>query len=548
MKIERKILDETGTDVAVAHINLQLEYGDHDRPHTKEEILNFLMTTYSKLGARHGEDNWDIFFKPANDFLAQLSAEDQYALHDFYLACRRTNSAIQGEAVTAEFIKDIIVRDLADHAAEMVQKTDIPAKAVQFVMGSDLQFPDLSNVGNRPHDTTALTFRLPEYQIITAMSVLCKVMSPVWGDFVARTQPYIDTINKEMHCLITMLPILEHQSFQEVYEKLRGYMKNSIKTDFNRKENANKNNNYDLGFTLKNAGFSDERFEKYVEGMLFVKKLALYDPNKIDCDVMKYIAVNIQATINTAVTHLGKSSNTMVRKEQTRSASEGERDGVTQLESESRVSRVSADVPVLARHGTDKAVARLLEKLNIPKKSFKETVAFYNRNIIQMSPYARTIMSSIMGQYIGGAQSIQYLTAQSAIRLASLTQLHMAMHWPPQLVHMLTATYPATPKEEVASAADGRILMNYETSREYKQCVNAVPYLLGPNKSIKAQITANVEFVTKYHHFYNTAEAVADFMDEAPQTQGTPLVYDEFIIQQLCGLIAAASGDDTASV
>lgn len=564
MKIIRHLTDATGTEMTMARIELDLPYGKHDRPKLLDENLDFFMKTYSKLGRSAGPEAWDLFFHLTNRFMsrdlgktpnekeqldlyqtARLEDEDLFALHDFYLDSKRILTTVTRENY------DKIISHISDNLDALMRKVNLPKKLLAFVVKEDLLYPDLSQIGTRAHDHEDLTFRLPEYKVLTAMSIFCKMMSPIWGDFIFRTSSYIDTNNKESHCLMMITPVLEHPTFVSVHHKLKGYMDNSIASFFKKQMGFQKNDANDMGFTLAHTGFGEDRFALNVYGMLFVKKLALYDPipekvgegKPIARDIMKYIAVNIAATINTTVHALQKSSDTMVRRDPSMSKSEGDKDSTTILESESRVSRITADVPAIVAFGVEAAILRMLKDNNISKTAYDATVAYYDRHLVQISPYTKTILSTFAGKMIGGGKSLQYLRVNTMVKLISLTQLHLANHWPPQFIHLLTATYPTTPKEEMASPVDQRILMTYDTSTDYKQCLHVFPFSLGPFKDIRQQIDDNVRFITEFHHFYNTAPAVTDAMGEENVPKDEALVYDEYIVAQLCEFLVKY-GDD----
>jgi len=546
MKIERCVTDSTGTPLTVAHIVMSPTPTETEVD--LERDLVFFVHTYAKLRRSAGQESWDAFFDLTNKFLAGLPPEVQTRLYQFYEVSK---AAIRG--VTADNY-DRVINMIADDLQKTVRQTDLPRLTLDFIESQSLLFPDLSGIGLRPHDRTWLTFHLPEYRILTAISLVCKLMCPVWGDFIFHTSVYIKTSDKEAHCLTMFLAVLESPVFSTVHRKLEGYMQNSIASIMKRHQNYRSGGDgYDLAFTLAHSGFGPDRFAQQVYGMLCVKKLALYDPipevqfdgKLVARNIMKYVAASIRATINTTVMVLQKESDTMVRRDP-RDSTMTDNDSATVLENESHVSRVSADVPIVVEFGVNLTIDRLLSENRFPRQLFEDAMAYYRRSPPQMNAYVKTILSTFIGKELGGASTLRYLTFEPVARLITLIQFYMAKSaGSTQLLHLLSSHTPAKKRTEMVSIVDQRICFTFESSVEYRRLLGIYPLSLGPYKSIKQQVLDNVVFITEYSHVYNTAPAVVQFLDdEIAVTNGTPFVYDDNIVRELCTFLAQHSAGD----
>lgn len=547
MQIERRLTDVYGPELTVAYITLNKRASKTNIDPEKD--LVFFVKTYAKLSRSSGQQSWDIFFSLINKFLESIPRDVQGHIYEFY-----QNSAIATNAVTeANYPK--VIRTVSKHLENLLKATNLPQLILDFIEKENLPFPDLTGIGSRAHDREDLTFRLPEYRVLTAISLFCKLMCPIWGNFIYLTQPYVKTTSKEAHCLAMFIPALEHPTFADVHAKLENYMRNSVNSFFKRQQNYHGGDTYDLSFTLAHSGFGMDRFAQNVYGMICVKKLTLYDPvpevqpdaTTKPRDVMKYVAVSITATIYTIVTTLQKNSTTMVRRDPSES-SLSDTDSTTRLENESLVSKMSADIPLLVAFGVDHIIKRTCSQNNFPMDVFNDAVAYYHKHPPQLTPFSKTMLSSYLGRELGGTTTLRYLTFEPIAKLITLVQMHLASSMvPSQLMHLLSAISTSAPKKGGSTGVDQRIRMVYDSGIEYRKLVSIYPLSLGPNKSIRQQIADLVVFIAEYGHYYNTPPAIMAYMNEAPVDNGTLLKYDDQIVRELCTFLIERSGTEASS-
>lgn len=539
MQFERRLTDAFGTEQTIVYITPDRRRSK--RHVTPNEDLTFMVKTYSKLSRASGEDSWDAFFHLTNKFLGAIDKETQEHVYAFYEAAHR-------ELVKIDETNYMdVTNKVSNHLAALLRKVNLPQLLLDFVASEDLMFPDLTDIGKRAHDREELTFRLPEYHILTAISLLCKLICPVWGDFIFRTPDMIDTIDKEARCLAIATVALEHPVFAPVVHKLEEFMDNMIGRFFNQQQKGHGgDSSYDLGFTLAYSGYSRDRFTQNVAGMLYVKKFAIYDPTpEVDPDgtiqarnIMTYVASGIKAVANAIAGALQNKSVTMVRRDPNESTV-NEGDSTTHLENESHVSHVTADTPRLIQYGIIRIIEDMRTKNAYPTDLFESALAYYRKNQPQMNVYGRAILSVFIGRQLGGAGTLSHLTLETAIQLITLTQFHMARaDLPIQLLHLMSAQSSPDPKKSMTAAVDQRIRMSYDSSTEYRNLLAIYPLSLGPYRSIRQQISDIITFVTEYDHTFNTAPALMEFIGDARVPNGDPLVYDDRIIRNICAFIA----------
>jgi hypothetical protein len=534
MQIYRKISDATGSELTVAYISKTNTPPKSEI--AKDDDLIFRVKTYSKLGIKQGPQGWDTFYGLTNKMLAELSQNDQERLYEFYQKARDLLTAIKLETLR-ETILALRVEVLA-----LVRDTELLQHAVDFVEKSDIPYPNLDAIGKRVQDREDLTFRLPEYKVLTALSLVCKTLSPVWGDFVVQTSDYVETMVKEMHCYTTLLPVIEHPVFSKVATKLIAYVNNQHATTTDHNQRYVVQDSFDMGFITSHAGFGEDRLRLHIVSMLFIKKLAIYDPlpvvditeNKSVPDIMKYISSGINMTCGTAIGTLQRASKTMVRITPTdRDARDS--DSTTALEAEAMISDKPYDTTALIRYGVDLTVDRLRKSMGVPATVFKSAVAEYMKNRPSITSYGKLVLGMLFQDSIGGAKSLLYLDAMRMAQLITLAQVHMIKtNQPDHLIHFLSAQNSGIVREDYGSSAGQQIRLTYESSYEYRQCVAAFPSSLGAGRDIQTQISTLVNLVTTYDHYQNTAQIIADFGDLGTVDPSQPVIFADSIIADIC--------------
>ena len=535
MRIVRHLNTEEGVaGTLYAKVILDLPLDNHDRPANQDEELEFRVSTYLRLSQHSKEtpEAWQDVFEIANAFLASLSNEDKYAVHNFYLRCKRSIREVTSDNGM------IVVSAIAEHLSELVGRYRFAEKLMAFTLGAVVRYPNLEQAGTRPHDRSELTFKLDEYKQLTALSIACKLLLPIWGEFIDRTKDYIDNTHKEIFCFVGIVPLLEDRVFYDVYTKLLNFSANTSMRKLNSRSKSS-NDMRDLAFTMAHSGFDPARINHHAYSVLFVKKLATYNPitspnGHEPPNIMRYIASNLSNTITSIIGQVEKKCRTMVRMDAS-SPGGDDRDDVSVIENESRISRTTADVPIIIKVAQMATRDRLLKKYSIPDLSFKSALAYYMNNPPEKNVLVESVVSCIAGDYIGGAKGLKMLPMQNYLELIVIAQIHLAITSSPQVAHLLTCTTSAEPRTQTATIVDGRIQFGYDRSAAYHRCRELFPYEFGKGRSIVEHINSLLRWVTEFEHYYNTAPIVSSLMDEieAP-IKRSPLIYDENVIEHIC--------------
>lgn len=547
MKIVKKQTVYNGTDVYVAHIDTEGADLGRVSPIPLEE-LDFFITTYKKLH----ENNCELFeqlFKPANDFIKSLPQETQVDLCNFFIDALYMidHSINEGQDLSN------ISNDIGYLFNNVVTKNGIPKLVFNWV-DKNIQLPDLSNMVIEAHYTTEMTFLHNDYVGVTAISVLCKVLCPIWGDLIFKTKKSTDTAIKESLCYGVIAPVMACNEFSFIDQKVTSYIENIIKSEVSSKQYSQ---TQPIGFTVAVNGFSNERLNFTVYSIVFVKKFVIVNLLAETCNIMKFIKVCISSSLKALYSGLGK-RNYKPRYVPSKTGDE-EEGNVSLLENESHVTATTADIRPLVRFGAEQAVDAALKDYDISPRLFDKVLDYYAENHIQPSPLNRCLTSLLFGDRIGGAAGMQYLNLRIYTKLIAATQIYIARNWNNQLVDLITASTAEEDKTEGASNTDFRIAMSQKDFGEYHRCTAIYPYTLNASgindktgrfvasKETRFDhvITGLKDFITMRHHYANTAPSVQELLgDDLRYEKGAVIIYDEFVIRNIYQYILNVAGTE----
>ena len=500
--------------------------------------IYFYIDTYKKL-AKDPIEMWDLLLSPANNFLAYLNEEDSKLLCLFYIDARKI---IDEELIMLRRQLTDVATTIGNKLYDLSDQIGLPEKLVYYCKNYDLPFPDLSYAGTRVgQDREEMTFKAEEYYQLMAISILCKLLGPIWGDLIYHSLQDIDTLQKESHCVGIILPVLEKEQFKPVSNKLYYYVSSIVNTALSSSYN-------NASFSAALGGFSTKRIHDAVYSVLLVKRYVNVDFFKQNGNLMVWTSTCAKSTVTTLIQTLNKKCHVMKRIDISDGPDRGgdEESNVSVLEHSSRVTTVTADVPVLIKIAVRNTIKDICIDCEVSELELKLAMTHYTANPIQVSVLNRVLVGLLLGNRLGGAKGLKYLSHLDFTKLVAVTQLYMANHIQTSLVHLLTASTPSllSPTEEnqkrhvsdEARNIDARINNLFNQSGEYRDCEKTFPYAID-NISLGGILLKLKDHIIKYNHFANTAPSVSTTMDQTPLRKGVLIEYDEFIMRNLCFIL-----------
>jgi hypothetical protein len=488
--------------------------------------IYFCIDTYKKL-ATDPHEMWDKLLRPANGFLSSLSLEDSKLLCLFFIDVRKI---IDEELIVLRGNLADVATVIGNKLYDLSMQIDLPAKLIYYCKNCDIPVPDLSYAGTRVgQDREEMTFKEEEYYRLMAISILCKILCPIWGDLTFRTIKDIDTMQKETHCIGVIMPILSTELFAQVDSKLYNYISSIVDT-------AMSQSYVNASFTATIGGFSRDRFHKSVYAMILVKRYVNVDLYKPNGNLMVWTSTCVKQSFNSLLGTLNKKCHVMKRVDISDGPDRGdEESNVSVLEHSSRVTTVTADVPSLIQFGVHAAIKNICSEYQISDLDFQLAMTYYIQNPIQVTLLNKILVGILVGNRIGGARGLKYLSHLDYTQLVVITQLYIANNFPSALVHLLTAVTPEEPKT-TSNNVDVRINMVFKETVEFRECEKAFPTPID-NIGIQNILFRIKDHVTKFNHLANTAPNVSTTMDESPLQKGSVIEYDEMVMRHFSGLI-----------
>lgn len=533
---------------------------------------SFHTETYDRLAKDRHRVAGDAILKHINDFLAEFSLSDQSQIFAYYVAAKHILSRV-GLDCTVQRATDL----LTERTTYLMHTLGFADRALALLR-TTMPMPNLDYVGAAAHYTSEYSFYEADYYDLTAISLLCKCLSPVWGEFIFRIkQSYVDTVrnkevlliderdNKELFCVTLILPTLEQSVLAPTYHKLHKYLRNQIKHVIRTVVNTSSRTQPAIDFVMAKYGYDERRFEDYVYAILLVKRIVGFDPWQIGADgKIANIGTNLNVVINKTASaqlkHMRDGTLTLTRSDIEENGPE--QDSISYAENMARISATTADVPIAVVFGVQMQIPRLLKLYGLSKLHYTEALAYYRHKITEPSVLNMAILAVLHASWMGGSRLLQYLDFSTYVALLTCSQMHLLKLGEYQLAAHLTCR--TSPMVVMAIRPEGqRIANNIKTTKEYRQMLDRYPGLaehtlpgsmsstgrgkreLVEHINIASQLEKIQTWLLNHDHLTEFAPVLLDALPpewQARVVPDEPLLYDEQIIRELCAFFLSQSG------
>lgn len=510
MRIVKRITDQDTRDPkTLAYIDM--EGIGKGNPLLEDSLLTFQIKAYSKFSYAAGDQFWISLFKPLNQFLRTLTPAEHLILGEMF---GRTKTILDDDFTHIGQI-EVISKRLSEIVFTAFDSIQLSRKLIAFIINTKMPIPDLSNVGTKSYHKPENTFGYDEYVGLTAIALICKLVCPIFSEIIFRTKNVLDNSLKEIHC-ITILRLVLGQDFSELTEKLQLYLLTQTKKY------------KPLNLTSTYNGYTHNKLSLFIYAAMLVKKLVNVDICSPEGDIMVYIISCTKYTLSSLTSNMGKKNSIRLRMDPNGGADiEG---NYSRLETESFLSRTTADIPILVKIGTEHMVRQTLIEYDLDMDEYKKAMEYYAISPSPSTDINKYIISTFMGHRLGGAYGINMLRADTYMKLIALTQLYMISLGAHDIVHALTII-PTDKIKTRFSAIDVRIQMNKGAGFAYRNCKRMFPYSIG-SSSWDAKAKCITDYIIGPVHTYNTAPNLWELMGEEC-VNDTTYEYDEFIMKSI---------------
>jgi len=522
--------------------------GDNSQEEIHPDTV-FSMKTYEKIAKDNEGNIGDLILLPVNLFFDTLTFNEQQQLDQLYIDAKNLIGTI-----TADNRREV-QDNLQQQIFNTLRTLNLADKMVKFCQTDQFVYPDLSVAGTLPHHSPAKTFMLNDYVEITAISLLSKLMVPIWGEFIKVLGLIgIDNNQREKIAFDLIEPSLEDGAFERIYQKLSYTLSTLV---MERRKLTDKKASLSAttsSFIITHNGIDDQMFDSIVMATIIVKRMATYEcfirlkdgnvPN-----AMVYIDDGIKRTSDTRIQYMRNNMNTMPRKPL---PSHDQEDNSSILDHASKTSKKPIDVPISVITAVELwELPRLVVDTNTPADVYEEAARYYDNNSFDVSPLCQAMLASFIGTRFGGSKCINYLPAKLHQRLVILLQIYLINQEMYDLASLISSQTPQQQIDGGTSPIAMRIRANLR-SNEYQQCQNLFKGFL--EKPVvhfgKRQVTTKkidverIDFVThvdklvdwlvKYRHYENMAPSLWAYAKQDAPVTGSDVQFDENIIRNLC--------------
>ncbi len=521
----------------------------------------FKLSTYNDLSRQSTEG--DHVYTVVNQFFSTLSLAEQHQLYTYYVDM---HNCIQS-------VEESNLRPMGDRmtalTTQVMTNFNITHRLIDFVNATRIPFPEYlyHKKEFRVQDSEQMTFHLREYIDLTAISLFAKMMSPIWGEYInvlsPRAQPggrrpVADEVNKELFCFILIIPILDSGAFSHVFRKLRHYSATTVNDNIKEQNKGNSSGGQTTTFILARNGYETGRFQETVYAVTVIKKLVIYDVWKSKDglgrpDIMKYIRITIGKSTHSKMHFMRGRTKVMTRFDLPEGSSGT--DNTSNNDNVARVSKTTADVPIIARMGIMLETKKILSQYDLSISAHADAVRFYIKQNLEPSIFNRALAASLYAKALGGSSLLQYLPASSYIPAIVALQMVLIQKGELQLATLLTCSTNDLRKPGPISSVASRIQFSFNLSVQYKRCItffagtserpmrNHYAHPLDAERrkqevdhiNVRSQIERLMTWIIDFDHFYNISPALWEAINPtSPPPQGELITYDEDVVQQVC--------------
>lgn len=483
------------------------------------EFLRFNAETYDTLTSSDPE-SWSIVFKSVNTFLATLNKDDHLLIAMTFIAMHKLLRTMTSATMSS------VVDKIGMYLVMLDKEIDLVPKLIDFT-DKYMPLPNLDNAGERPHDTAAMTFLRPHMVQLTSVALMCKLLTPIFGQFFWQYKNSIDMDNsiKEIHCAAILKPIFENR-YRDLILKLNYFVANTIVQHYKKKDDI---------VSIYGGNTIDSQALNGVSS-IYTRKFITVDLNKQDGNLMTYVTVCLTHSVETQYKS-SKYKNTIMERDfngiKDAAVDEG---NASRLEDESVATAKTAEIPIIASWSARHLVKLHRQKLNISDEDYESAMAYYRRNLPPMTCISNYLLCTYFGREMGGAAGIAMLPATIYAELAVILQCILISDEYKfyGLAHAIMIT-PLNRTKPKFTEIDNKVRMTWANTFSFQNFKQKFPNGIG-NTECSAKLKDIVEFLTVGVHVFNTAPAIWHLIgEESRNASEYQCTHD--IMETLCGFI-----------
>lgn len=457
MQFERYVTEDGSVCARLDISELLVEGGDQELKELWEktkDLYIFRVGTYVKLTQSNArEDGWNVIFAAVNGFMNTLSTEHKVELATCIgLMHGRVNayfSECQGNMIDLErFIGDLgSYLDLLDLNINLCDQ-------LRSYVENNMPIGLFAGAGKRAQDSPELTFQPHEVIGLMTITLLCKLICPIFATMMRNLAQHIDSKLKEIQCA-NIFSKLFNRKYKELIVKLDFYIGHTVGqvTTTTLSTLMHSYNNFTL--TL------------YLKSQLLVRQFVNVDLSIKDGNLMTYIIVSVKRAVKTVNSTISKNPTYNRKPMSTKHDDDG---NTAQIEIDSMTSKKMSDTRMLITVAVE-STRKYLNYYGIDPDDYDEVVAYYLKHPVTPTPLNQMLCSMFFSDDIGGGRGILYLKSPEFTRLVAMLQMilfQLDVNYQ-SLAHSMTMQR-STDTDTIATINDGQFRLNIGATEPYRRC------------------------------------------------------------------------------
>ena len=167
------------------------------------------------------DDNWDVTFANVNQFFNSLTKEQQTVLAQGFIMIHHTIQDFFNSNFNILNISQTM-RKVAEQLDEVDMAIDLMGNLRKYV-DNNMVVGLYEGAGKRAQDSDKLTFQPEQVKDLMGITLLCKMLCPIYGVIISNVEKFVDTKLKETHC-VAILTKMYQRRCPELIEKLMHYI------------------------------------------------------------------------------------------------------------------------------------------------------------------------------------------------------------------------------------------------------------------------------------------------------------------------------------
>lgn len=523
-----KFVKKIGSDNKTVSVYLDLEGLDIPVPdalkeHGLEDLKHFRISTYQSLGANRGEAEWEVVFGATHAIINGFTDDQrrEYACMLIYM-----HYLIRSVMGNSEPLEGRAMLELEDQLAALLDKfdriVDLYPKLIQYTE-EHIDIQSFERVGERPQDSVAMTFYRDDVVELTAVGLLCKMLTPIFGVFIEYTRNRLDNSLKDSHCVAILKTVLDRRCARLV--KKLDYFITRIAKQILGKLNLS---HWYHGYTAGTIGFN-------IYSAILVRRFVVVDLFRKEGNLITYVTSCIRSVAKSQSSGGGGSNKMAVSPLIPPTDRGGSDDGnLSGLESESRSSTKTADYLFLVKAAVHELKPRFILENELDESLIDQAIAYYSVNPIALTPINSYILGTLFGPYMCGAKSIEAVHSDALAILVPIAQAYFIQQGYQDLVHAISAN-PTGQMRAVFPGSASQLRATWNSSFDYQNCNRKFTWIVSDLRW-DTGLEKMVSTITEERYTYNTAPGIWEVMHQ-PSLNGSELSVPENLAAVTCHLI-----------